>query len=93
MEVSAGRDSTWRRAAAAADDAGGGGMEAQVVPLEIYDSARAKIDANLRWLFAKAYGIGKAASVSSSHRWDFESRYCVFYVLVCLLEIHLMCMN
>uniref|UniRef100_I3JKJ4 Calmodulin regulated spectrin-associated protein 1a n=1 Tax=Oreochromis niloticus TaxID=8128 RepID=I3JKJ4_ORENI len=64
VEVSAGRDSTWRRAAAAtADDDGGGGggggggvMEAQVVPLELYDSARAKIDANLRWLFAKAYG-------------------------------------
>lgn len=66
MEVSAGRDSTWRRAAAA-DDVGGGGMEAQVVPLELYDSARAKIDANLRWLFAKAYGIGKASSVVSSH--------------------------
>lgn len=30
-----------------------------VVPLEMYDSARAKIAANLRWLFAKAYGIGK----------------------------------
>ncbi|KPP69596.1 calmodulin-regulated spectrin-associated protein 1-like, partial [Scleropages formosus] len=30
-----------------------------VVPLELYDSARAKIDANLRWLFAKAYGIGR----------------------------------
>ncbi|XP_039619783.1 calmodulin-regulated spectrin-associated protein 1-B isoform X3 [Polypterus senegalus] len=29
----------------------------EVVPLELYDSARAKIDANLRWLFAKAYGI------------------------------------
>lgn len=70
VEVSAGRDSTWRRPAAATvdddeDDAGagggrGGGVEAQVVPLELYDSARAKIDANLRWLFAKAYGIGKA---------------------------------
>ncbi|XP_039856047.1 calmodulin-regulated spectrin-associated protein 1a isoform X5 [Simochromis diagramma] len=66
VEVSAGRDSTWRRAAAATaddDDGGGGGggggggvMEAQVVPLELYDCARAKIDANLRWLFAKAYG-------------------------------------
>nr|XP_046230552.1 calmodulin-regulated spectrin-associated protein 1a isoform X3 [Scatophagus argus] len=63
-DVGAGRDSTWRRAAsAAADDSGGGGgggggcMEAQVVPLELYDSARAKIDANLRWLFAKAYGV------------------------------------
>lgn len=30
-----------------------------IVPLEMYDSARAKIAANLRWLFAKAYGIGK----------------------------------
>ena len=70
MEASAGRDSTRRRvAAAAADDAGGGGggMEAQVVPLELYDSARAKIDANLRWLFAKAYGIGKTSSVVTSH--------------------------
>ncbi|XP_062269231.1 calmodulin-regulated spectrin-associated protein 1a isoform X1 [Platichthys flesus] len=67
VEVSAGRDSTWRRAAAASaaaddDDGGGGGggrggMEAQIVPLELYDSARAKIEANLRWLFAKAYGI------------------------------------
>ncbi|XP_077379071.1 calmodulin-regulated spectrin-associated protein 1-B isoform X2 [Festucalex cinctus] len=28
-----------------------------VIPLEMYDSARAKIAANLRWLFAKAYGI------------------------------------
>lgn len=35
-------------------------MEAQVVPLELYDSARAKIEANLRWLFAKAYGTGEA---------------------------------
>lgn len=77
--MSAGRDSTWRRAAAAAaaaaaddddgdDDAGGGGggagvTEAQVVPLELYDSARAKIDANLRWLFAKAYGEGEARTV------------------------------
>ncbi|KAL6096684.1 uncharacterized protein ACO6RY_05952 [Pungitius sinensis] len=64
VEVSAARDGTRRRApppaaaaAAAADDTGGGSMEAQVVPLELYDSARAKIDANLRWLFAKAYGI------------------------------------
>lgn len=30
-----------------------------IVPLELYDSARAKIAANLRWLFAKAYGIGE----------------------------------
>ncbi|XP_056274593.1 calmodulin-regulated spectrin-associated protein 1-B isoform X2 [Pseudoliparis swirei] len=28
-----------------------------VVPLEMYDSARAKIAGNLRWLFATAYGI------------------------------------
>ncbi|XP_043999915.1 calmodulin-regulated spectrin-associated protein 1a isoform X2 [Gambusia affinis] len=71
MDVNAGRDSTWRRttavvAAAAADDdeddGGGGGeevgesMEAQVVQLKLYDCARAKIEANLRWVFAKAYG-------------------------------------
>lgn len=71
--MGAGRDSTWRRAAAAADGGGvdddargggvGGGMEAQVVPPELYDSARAKIDANLRWLFAKAYGTGKFETV------------------------------
>ncbi|XP_012723447.2 calmodulin-regulated spectrin-associated protein 1a isoform X2 [Fundulus heteroclitus] len=65
MDVSAGRDGTWRRrtaasaAAAAAEEdeeEDGGGVEAQVVPLELYDCARAKIEANLRWLFAKAYG-------------------------------------
>lgn len=89
VDAGAGRDSTWRRAtaaAAAADDAGdddargggvGGGMEAQVVPLELYDSARAKIDANLRWLFAKAYGTGKASSVFSlSLCWHFNSCAC-----------------
>ncbi|TRY95021.1 hypothetical protein DNTS_004669 [Danionella cerebrum] len=27
-----------------------------IVPLDMYDSARAKIEADLRWLFAKAYG-------------------------------------
>ncbi|MGH0166235.1 UNVERIFIED_CONTAM: hypothetical protein FKN15_062115 [Acipenser sinensis] len=37
------------------DTMGDGALE--VVPLELYDSSRAKIDANLRWLFAKAYGI------------------------------------
>ncbi len=48
--------------------AGGGGVPRradsaevglEIVPLEMYDSARAKIEANLRWLFAKAYGEGK----------------------------------
>ncbi|TSM85956.1 Calmodulin-regulated spectrin-associated protein 1-B [Bagarius yarrelli] len=29
----------------------------EIIPLEMYDSARAKIAANLRWLFAKACGI------------------------------------
>ncbi|KAM8934463.1 calmodulin-regulated spectrin-associated protein 1 isoform 2-T2 [Pelodytes ibericus] len=29
----------------------------EVVPLEMYDSFRAKIDANLQWICAKAYGI------------------------------------
>uniref|UniRef100_A0A673YYG9 Calmodulin regulated spectrin-associated protein 1b n=1 Tax=Salmo trutta TaxID=8032 RepID=A0A673YYG9_SALTR len=51
MELCAGGHSTRRKM----DSAGEGTVE--VVPLELYDSARAKIDANLRWLFAKAYGI------------------------------------
>ncbi|XP_034047794.1 calmodulin-regulated spectrin-associated protein 1a isoform X2 [Thalassophryne amazonica] len=55
-EASAGRNST-RRGAHAVEDGAGGGLEVQVVPLGLYDSARAKIDANLRWLFAKAYGV------------------------------------
>ncbi|KAM3842460.1 calmodulin-regulated spectrin-associated protein 1-B-like [Diretmus argenteus] len=56
MEACPGRDSsTWRKRDSAAGDAGGG-LDIQIVPLELYDSARAKIDANLRWLFAKAYG-------------------------------------
>ncbi|KAJ7986793.1 hypothetical protein DPEC_G00332060 [Dallia pectoralis] len=29
----------------------------EIMPWELYDSARAKIDASLRWLLAKAYGI------------------------------------
>lgn len=41
-----------------------GGLE--IVPLEMYDSARAKIEANLRWLFAKAYGEGKRLSLCTS---------------------------
>ncbi|XP_016306696.1 calmodulin-regulated spectrin-associated protein 1a isoform X4 [Sinocyclocheilus anshuiensis] len=45
----AGGDGVPRRA-----DSVEGGLE--IVPLEMYDSARAKIEANLRWLFAKAYG-------------------------------------
>ena len=53
MDVCAGGDSTRRKV----DSAGEGGTM-EIVPLEMYDSARAKIDANLRWLFAKAYGIG-----------------------------------
>lgn len=95
MEVSAGRDSTRRRAAAAAaDDAGGGGgMEAQVVPLELYDSARAKIDANLRWLFAKAYGTGKTFSVFTSHCWDlvfFLTSVC-FYLSYLYIQANIHC--
>lgn len=98
VDAGAGRDSTWRRATAAAADDGdddargggvGGGMEAQVVPLELYDSARAKIDANLRWLFAKAYGTGKASSVFSlSLRWRFDScaSSCVCFVAATLIN-------
>ncbi|KAJ8339061.1 hypothetical protein SKAU_G00358470 [Synaphobranchus kaupii] len=51
VDVCAGGDSTRRKMDS------GGEVALEVVPLELYDSARAKIDANLRWLFAKAYGI------------------------------------
>lgn len=58
VDLCSGGDSTRKKAElpGAAD----GTMD--VVPLEMYDSARAKIAANLRWLFAKAYGIGKFTS-------------------------------
>ncbi|XP_071009583.1 calmodulin-regulated spectrin-associated protein 1-B-like isoform X2 [Oncorhynchus clarkii lewisi] len=54
LDVCAGGNSTKGKADSA--HAGEGGAMA-TVPLELYDSARAKIDANLRWLLAKAYGI------------------------------------
>ncbi|KAM8864883.1 calmodulin-regulated spectrin-associated protein 1-B isoform 1-T1 [Synchiropus picturatus] len=44
-------------AARKADMAGSAEGTMDIVSLEMYDSARAKIAANLRWLFAKAYGI------------------------------------
>lgn len=56
MDACASADSTRRKADSAAGEAG----TMEIVPLELYDSARAKIDANLRWLFAKAYGRGKS---------------------------------
>lgn len=55
----AGGDGVPRRA-----DSVEGGLE--IVPLEMYDSARAKIEANLRWLFSKAYGEGKCISFLQS---------------------------
>ncbi|XP_038559556.1 calmodulin-regulated spectrin-associated protein 1-B isoform X3 [Micropterus salmoides] len=53
VDLSAGGDSTRRKV----DLTGVAEGTMDVVPLEMYDSARAKIAANLRWLFAKAYGI------------------------------------
>ncbi|XP_028269590.1 calmodulin-regulated spectrin-associated protein 1-B isoform X2 [Parambassis ranga] len=53
VDLCAGGDSTRRKV----DMAGAAEGTIDVVPLEMYDSARAKIAANLRWLFAKAYGI------------------------------------
>ncbi|XP_059920089.1 calmodulin-regulated spectrin-associated protein 1-B isoform X2 [Gadus macrocephalus] len=53
LDLCAGGDSTRRKMDLSAVAEG----SIEVVPLEMYDSARAKIDANLRWLFAKAYGI------------------------------------
>ncbi|KAK5932118.1 hypothetical protein CgunFtcFv8_003850 [Champsocephalus gunnari] len=53
VDLCAGGDSARRKV----DLAGVSDVTMDLVPLEMYDSARAKIAANLRWLFAKAYGI------------------------------------
>ena len=63
LDLCAGGDSTcWKMDLSAVAE---GSIE--VVPLEMYDSARAKIDANLRWLFAKAYGIGELFPTNTVH--------------------------
>ncbi|XP_043354962.1 calmodulin-regulated spectrin-associated protein 1 isoform X1 [Dermochelys coriacea] len=51
VDVDAIGDSTRRKMDALTDSA------VEIVPLELYDSARAKIAANLQWICAKAYGI------------------------------------
>ncbi|XP_061783052.1 calmodulin-regulated spectrin-associated protein 1-B-like isoform X1 [Nerophis lumbriciformis] len=56
VAVSAGQGGSTRGRAEEDGDAGGS-MEVLVVPQDLYDSATAKIEANLRWLLAKAYGI------------------------------------
>ncbi|XP_051906505.1 calmodulin-regulated spectrin-associated protein 1-B-like isoform X2 [Hippocampus zosterae] len=57
-EVSAGQGGSTRRRAAQDGHVGReGDLEVLVVPQDLYDSARAKIEANLRWLLAKAYGV------------------------------------
>uniref|UniRef100_A0A3Q2YK51 Calmodulin regulated spectrin associated protein 1 n=1 Tax=Hippocampus comes TaxID=109280 RepID=A0A3Q2YK51_HIPCM len=57
-EVSAGQGCSTRRRAAEDGHVGReGDLEVLVVPQDLYDSARAKIEANLRWLLAKAYGV------------------------------------
>ncbi|XP_052413174.1 calmodulin-regulated spectrin-associated protein 1-B isoform X3 [Carassius gibelio] len=50
MDAELGADNARRKMEAA-------GEALEIMPLEMYDSARAKIAANLRWLFAKAFGI------------------------------------
>lgn len=55
VDLPAGGDGCRRRV----DNGAAAESTMDIVPLEMYDSARAKIAANLRWLFAKAYGIGK----------------------------------
>ncbi|XP_077160937.1 calmodulin-regulated spectrin-associated protein 1 isoform X2 [Paroedura picta] len=51
VDVCAGGDSTRRKMDSLTDSA------AEIIPLELYDSSRAKIAANLQWICAKAYGI------------------------------------
>ncbi|XP_059381819.1 calmodulin-regulated spectrin-associated protein 1-B-like [Carassius carassius] len=82
----AGGDGVLRRA-----DSVEGGLE--IVPLEMYDSARAKIEANLRWLFAKAYG---EEHIPADLRDPFyRDQYCVEHikppVLSLLLSSELYC--
>jgi len=60
VDVCAGGDSTRRKMDALTDSA------VEIVPLELYDSARAKIAANLQWICAKAYGIGKSTFIRKS---------------------------
>ena len=60
VDVCAGGDSTRRKMDALTDSA------VEIVPLELYDSARAKIAANLQWICAKAYGIGKITFIGRS---------------------------
>lgn len=60
VDVCAGGESTRRKMDALTDSA------VEIVPLELYDSARAKIAANLQWICAKAYGIGKITSIKKS---------------------------
>lgn len=55
VDLSAGGNGSRRRV----DFPGVAEAAVDIIPLELYDSARAKIAANLRWLFAKAYGIGE----------------------------------
>nr|XP_005987438.1 PREDICTED: calmodulin-regulated spectrin-associated protein 1 isoform X3 [Latimeria chalumnae] len=49
VDACAGGESTRRKMDSMADG--------EIVPLELYDSSRAKIAANLQWICAKAYGI------------------------------------
>ncbi|XP_015276656.1 PREDICTED: calmodulin-regulated spectrin-associated protein 1 [Gekko japonicus] len=51
VDVCAGGESTRRKMDSLTDSA------AEIIPLELYDSSRAKIAANLQWICAKAYGI------------------------------------
>ncbi|XP_039182993.1 calmodulin-regulated spectrin-associated protein 1 isoform X1 [Crotalus tigris] len=51
VDIGAGGDNPRRKMDALTDSS------AEIVPLELYDSSRAKIAANLQWICAKAYGI------------------------------------
>uniref|UniRef100_A0A8C6YH97 Calmodulin regulated spectrin associated protein 1 n=1 Tax=Naja naja TaxID=35670 RepID=A0A8C6YH97_NAJNA len=51
VDIGASGDSARRKMDALPDSS------TEIVPLELYDSARAKIAANLQWICAKAYGI------------------------------------
>lgn len=80
VDLCAGADSTRRRV----DLAGVAEGTPDIIPLEMYDSARAKIAANLRWLFAKAYGIGKSSYL---HSCSINAKKCILFIFPHRLRI------
>ncbi|KAJ3605378.1 hypothetical protein NHX12_027425 [Muraenolepis orangiensis] len=86
MDACAGRDGTWRTAGVADT------MDIDIVPNSFYDPAKAKIYANLRWLFAKAYGTDTPEDLRElSYVDQYEQEHIKPSVLQLLLSGELYC--